>query len=172
MTTGQTPTSGRGVVLIGADGAAVQRMGARGYVIAALPATNVDTGLAAVAAAIAELRADPATRGIVAVAGFGAGGALAFLAATRLGADAAATLWGAGIGEFLAESKLVRVPLSMHFADDDERVPFAEVRAIKGALEGFGTTEIYRYKQRDPQAEEDAERRACAVIEGVNAPSG
>ena len=35
--------------------------------------------------------------------------------------------------------------MSLHFGDADERVPFEEVRAIKGALEGFGTTEIYRY---------------------------
>jgi dienelactone hydrolase len=170
MTMRQLPTTGRGVVLIGAGAAEAQRMGARGYIITALAATDVDAGLAALAAAMAELRADPATRGIIAVAGFGAGGALAFLAATRLGADAVATLWGAGIGAYLAESQRVRVPLSMHFADDDERVPVAEVRAIKGALEGFGTTEIYRYKQHDTRAEEDAERRACAVIESVNAP--
>ncbi len=71
-------------------------------------------------------------------------GGYAFLALTRLGADAAAAFHGTGIG-YLDEAPAAKLPLSLHFGDGDERVPFEEVRAIKGALEGFATTEIYRY---------------------------
>ena len=53
--------------------------------------------------------------------------------------------YGSGIGRHLSEAARAVKPLSLHFGDADEDVPFDEVRAIKGALEGFGTTEIYRY---------------------------
>ncbi len=88
---------------------------------------------------------DRMTAGKIAVVGYGFGGKYAILALTRLGADAAAAFYGTGIDAHLAEAPAAKLPLSLHFGDDDDRVPFAEVRRIKGALEGFPTTEIYRY---------------------------
>ncbi|HEV8019873.1 MAG TPA: dienelactone hydrolase family protein [Candidatus Lustribacter sp.] len=161
-----------GIVLTGlgpgAD-ATVRAFAARGYeVLAAEP------GLENVRAAMAALAGRK-----IAVVGYGRGGSDAFLAVTRLGADGAAAFYGAGIGAHLSEAARAVKPLSLHFGDADERVPFEEVRAIKGALEGFGTTEIYRYPNvghgfalrgdpgYDESAAQDAERRVFSFLESL-----
>jgi carboxymethylenebutenolidase len=169
-----------GVVLAGVSAGAnstIERYTAEGYDVRVAdlgPDDDVERGLEAVRSAMAALTTDK-----VAVAGYGFGGRYAFLAVTRLGADAAAAFYGAGIGVHLAESARVKKPLTFHFGDTDERVPFEEVRAIKGALEGFGTTEIYRYPgvghgfalRDDPNYDEAAalaaERRVFAVLDGL-----
>jgi dienelactone hydrolase len=169
-----------GVVLAGVAAGAtstIELYTARGYDVRVADidrAVSVDDALERVRLAMGELAG-----GKVAVVGYGAGGCYAFLAVTRLGADAAAVFHGNGIGDYLAESARAKMPLTFHFGDDDERVPFAEVRAIKGALEGFGTTEIYRYPgardgfalRGDPNYDEAsalaAERRVFAVLDGL-----
>jgi carboxymethylenebutenolidase len=126
------------IVLAGAPPAAAARYAARGYAVRV-----AESGLESVRAELAAFASAGIDR--VAVAGYGAGGCSAFLAVTRLGAVAGVGFHPFGIGAHLREAALVRVPLSLHFGDADERVPLEEVRAIKGALEGFATTEIYRY---------------------------
>jgi carboxymethylenebutenolidase len=178
MSTEQQPSSALGVVLVGvAAGASstIERFTARGYAVFLADvkeSADVERGLEAVRSAMAALGA-----GKVAVVGYGFGGRYAFLAVTRLGADAAVAFHGAGIGRHLDEAPRAKKPLTFHFGDDDERVPFEEVRAIKGALEGFGTTEIYRYPGArhgfalldDPNYDEAAalaaERRVFAVLD-------
>jgi carboxymethylenebutenolidase len=157
-------------VLVGvspAERAVIGRFAAHGYEV--LPAdvdasTELPDALAAVRAAMNALAPRVAK---IAVVGYGFGGRFAFLAVTRLGADAAGAVAGANIGAHLDESVRVKKPLTFHFADDDDAVPFAEVRAIKGALEGFGTTEIYRYPTFDAAALLQAERRIFAVLDGL-----
>jgi dienelactone hydrolase len=167
-----------GVVLAGVAAGAtstIERYTARGYNVRIADideAMSIDDALERVRLAMAEL-----SGGKVAVVGYGAGGRYAFLAVTRLGADAAAVFHGSGIGDHLAESAFAKMPLTFHFGDDDDHVPFAEVRTIKGALEGFGTTEIYRYPgardgfalRDDPNYDEAsalaAERRVFAVLD-------
>jgi dienelactone hydrolase len=162
--------AGPGVVLVGIPPEAraiTERYQAQGYdvlVAGVAESGSVEDGLAAVRSAM-DVLAVRAPK--IAVAGYGFGGRYAFLAVTRLDADGAAAIWGANIGAHLAEAPRVKKPLSFHFADDDERVPFAEVRAIKGALEGFGTTEIYRYATRDADTQRQAERRVFAVLDGL-----
>lgn len=173
-----------GVVLAGLPAGARslrERYAARGYDVLAVEigaAADVERGLQAIRSAMDELAARGA--GKIAVVGYGDGGRYAFLAVTRLGADAGAAFYGAGIGAHLDEAARAKLPLSFHFGDDDERVPFAEVRAIKGALEGFATTEIYRYPgvghgfalDGDPGYDEtaalQAERRVFAVLDGLS----
>lgn len=161
---------GPGVVLVGLppeSEATAQSYAARGYAVATAgvdETTSVERGLELLRAAMDALAARPDCNGKVAVAGYAYGGRFAFLAVTRLGADAAAAFHGIGIGEHLSEAPRVKKPLSFHFADDDEFVPFAEVRAIKGALEGFGTTAIYRYPNREDLARQ-AEARAFTVLD-------
>jgi dienelactone hydrolase len=170
MTGEVRPPAGLGVVLVGippGDRGTIERYAEHGYdVLVAVvdPAADVDNSLAAVRAAMDALGSRTER---VAVVGYGAGGEYAFLAVTRLGAAAAGALRGAGIGRHLDESAHVKKPLTFHFADDDEAVPFTEVRAIKGALEGFGTTEIYRYPTLDADAMLQAERRVFAVLDGL-----
>jgi dienelactone hydrolase len=163
-----------GVVLVGlgvtAAPVAEARWSARGYAVMRIDVdADLAAGLARVAAAIAALRAAPEPRA-VAVAGYGAGGRYAFLAVTRLGADAAAAFRGAGISAHLDEARFARVPMSLHFADDDPGVPPADVRAIKGALEGVGVIDVYRYAHWDGAAEAQAEERAFSVLDSVKAP--
>lgn len=141
---------GLSIVLVGVSGDAsptIERYAGHGYdvhPVAFDEAASVDAGLLDVSRAIAGVRAGTGG-GRVAVIGYGYGGRFAYLAITRLGADAAAAFAGVGIGAHLDEAPLAKKPLSLHFGDDDPGVPFEEVRAIKGALEGFATTEIYRY---------------------------
>lgn len=104
----------------------------------------LDAGLDRVRAALATL-AERNANGKVAVVGYGHAGRYAFLALTRLDADAAAGFYPSGLGPYLKEAPAVRKPLSLHFGDADENVPFEEVRAAKGWLEGIGIVEIYRY---------------------------
>lgn len=161
-----------GIVLVGLPPGADATLGvfaARGYEVLA-----VEPGLENVRTAMAALAGRK-----IAVVGYGSGGSEAFLALTRLGADGAAAFFGAGIGAHLSEAARAAKPLSLHFGDADERVPFEEVRAIKGALEGFGTTEIYRYPnvghgfalRGDPGYDEiaarDAERRVFSFLDGL-----
>jgi dienelactone hydrolase len=150
MDSEQPPGTGLGVVLVGLPAgsrATHERFVARGYDVLAVDidaAADVDGGLTSVAWGMRALQ-EHSTAAKIAVVGYGFGGRYAFLALTRLGADAAAAFHGSGIGAHLDEAAKAKLPLSLHFGDDDERVPFEEVRAIKGALEGFATTEIYRY---------------------------
>jgi dienelactone hydrolase len=150
MDSEQQPDRGLGVVLVGLPAGSrttLERFVARGYDVLAVDvdeAAGVAGSLASVRRGMDALQ-EHATAGKIAVVGYGYGGRYAFLALTRLGADAAAAFHGTGIGAHLDEAPAAKLPLSLHFGDDDDRVPFEEVRAIKGALEGFATTEIYRY---------------------------
>jgi carboxymethylenebutenolidase len=161
-----------------------ERFVARGYDVLAVDvddAAGVEGGLTSVTRGMRALQ-EHASAGKIAVVGYGFGGRYAFLALTRLGADAAAAFHGSGIGAHLDEAPNAKMPLSLHFGDDDDRVPFEEVRAIKGALEGFATTEIYRYPAaghgfamredagfNEPAALE-AERRVFAFLDALKGP--
>lgn len=173
-----------GVVLLGVPGGSrgtPDVYAGRGYdvLIAQIDdVADVERGLESVRSAMQTL-AGRATTGKIAVVGYGAGGRYAYLAVTRLGADAGAAFHGTGIGAHLDEAARARQPLTLHFGDADARVPFEEVRAIKGALEGFATTEIYRYPgaghgfalRGDPGFDEvsaaQAERRVFAILDAL-----
>jgi dienelactone hydrolase len=150
MDSQQQPDNALGVVLVGLPAGSrttLERYAARGYDVLAVDvdeAAGLEGGLASVRWGIDALR-EHATDGKIAVVGYGFGGRYAFLALTRLGADAAAAFHATGIGAHLDEGPAAKLPLSLHYGDDDDVVPFEEVRAVKGALEGFATTEIYRY---------------------------
>lgn len=88
------------------------------------------------------LRAHPRCNGKVAVLGFCFGGRYAHLAATRLGADAAAAFHGTSIGLHLDEVDKVTVPVSYHFGGEDPVVPMDEVHAIRHAFAGKPNAEI------------------------------
>ena len=172
------------MVLVGlraGAGGTLERFAARGYDVLAVDVgdeADVEGTLENVGWAMNVL-ATHLTSGKIAVVGYGFGGRYAFLALTRLGADAAAAFYGTGIGGHLNEAPVAKKPLSLHFADGDEQVPFEEVRAVKGALEGFATTEIYRYPNvghgfalrghsgYDEDAAAQAERRVFAFLDSV-----
>jgi hypothetical protein len=183
----QMPNSNRiGVVLSGVrpEDGAVKRFAARGYYVIAADVgdgTDLERGLLSVQIAMNTVRAQPEVS-VVAVVGYGTGGRYAYLAITRLDADAGAVLHGSRIGEHLDEAKFATKPLTIHFGDSDAWVSSAEVARIKGALEGFVTTEIYRYpgvgagfaiedsEGYDAEAAAVAESRVFLILEALRAP--
>jgi dienelactone hydrolase len=176
MTANGSAHGSLGLVLIGLDEAASAEAAIRytdlGCDVAGVaidPASSLDAHLARVAAALEAVRAPGGRAG---VAGYGDGGRYAFLAATRLGADVALAFAGRGIGAHLDESKFARVPMSLHFGDDDPLVPPAEVRKIASALQGIGVIDIYRYPAFDAAALVQAERRAGLVLEEIRRSAG
>jgi carboxymethylenebutenolidase len=94
---------------------------------------------------VASLRAMPECNGTVAVAGFCFGGKYAFLAAARGLVDAAAAFHGSRVGTVLDEAPNVRVPLSLHWGDNDHAAPLEEIRAVETALAGKPEIEIGVY---------------------------
>lgn len=117
----------------------------RSQALARMEAFDRELGLADLQIALDTMRARPECNGKAAVMGYCFGGRYAYLALTRLGADAAVSFHGVGIGEHLDEANKVRAPLSFHFGDEDSWAPLEEVKQIKGALEGYATAMIYRY---------------------------
>lgn len=84
---------------------------------------------------VARLASSPCSNGKLGALGYCAGGELAFLAATRLGAVAIAAFHGCRIDRHLAEAaRAVKARMSLHFGDSDPLVPMDEVGRIKTAL--------------------------------------
>jgi carboxymethylenebutenolidase len=138
---------------------------------------DVAAGLSDVRAVMDALRARADCTGAVAVMGYCFGGEFAFLATSRLGAAAAISFHGVGIGKHLDEPNRVAVPMSLHFGEDDRFVPNTEVDAIEAAFRGTPAVEIYRYPgakhgfmQADSAAYDEkfaqlADERALAMLE-------
>ena len=82
------------------------------------------------------IRSDPRCNGKVAALGFCFGGLYAYLAAARLGANAAGAYHGTKIGDHLDEVGKVAVPVSFHYGKEDPIVPLAEVDAVQKAFAG------------------------------------
>jgi carboxymethylenebutenolidase len=139
---------------------------------------DVEAVVADLGAAVAALRALPACNGRIAVLGFCFGGRYAYIAAARLPVDAAAAYHGAQIG--LSLSPVPRVPVSLHFGEDDPIAPMSEVDAIKAAL-ADAPGEVYVYPQTthnfavpgvpgyDPAVAALSEERAFTLFETLKA---
>jgi carboxymethylenebutenolidase len=69
------------------------------------------------------LKARPEVRDQVGAVGYCPGGRLAFLAAARLGVDAAVSYYGTRMDGHLDEVKSVRCPIMFHFGGSDAAVP-------------------------------------------------
>jgi len=86
-----------------------------------------DEVMADIAAAVEVLKAE----GKVGVVGFCWGGSLAWLAACRLGVDAAVGYYGGQIIDFKDEQPTC--PVLLHFGETDGSIPLTDVEAIKDA---------------------------------------
>jgi carboxymethylenebutenolidase len=91
------------------------------------------------------LRASPQCNGRVAAIGFCMGGRIAFLAASRAGADAAVGLYALGIAKHLDEVRDMAVPLQLHYGLNDEHIPKSEIDAVAAAAAGNKQVEIQLY---------------------------
>ena len=108
-------------------------------------AFDFEKGMSDVEDLIKDLKAHPRCNGKVAVLGFCFGGRYAHLAASRLGADAAAAYHGTMIGLHLDEVDKITCPVSWHFGDQDPVVPMEEVAEIQKAFAGRANAEITVY---------------------------
>ncbi len=104
-------------VELGYDGPDMQRA------LSFIPKLNMDNAVADIAAALDFARKDAG--GKAGVIGYCFGGTLAWLAATRLHADAAVGYYGGRIGNYAAETP--EAPVMLHFGKLDTHIPAEEV---------------------------------------------
>jgi carboxymethylenebutenolidase len=112
-------------------------------------AFDVDAGVKDIQATVTKVRADPGCSGKVGAVGFCLGGLLAFLTATRTDADAAASYYGVGIENRLAEAEKLTRPLLLHIAEEDQFVPKEAQTMILQAIKDHPLVEIHSYPGRD-----------------------
>jgi len=112
-------------------------------------AFDVEQGVKDIQATVTRIRADPGSNGKVGAVGFCLGGLLAFLTATRTDADAAASYYGVGIENRVAEAEKLTRPLLIHIAEEDQFVPKDAQGVILQALKDHPQVELHTYPGRD-----------------------
>jgi carboxymethylenebutenolidase len=112
-------------------------------------AFDVDAGVKDIAATVEAIRADAGCSGKVGAVGFCLGGLLAFLTATRTGADASVGYYGVGIERYTAEAEKLATPLLLHVAEEDQFVPKAAQELVRTALKNHPQVQIFSYPGRD-----------------------
>jgi carboxymethylenebutenolidase len=110
---------------------------------------NVDKGIEDIGVAAAALRTRPESTGKVGVLGFCLGGKLSYLTACRVKVDASVCYYGVGIDQLLGESKNIKCPMVMHFADQDRFVPMEAIDKVKQHFASRPEIEIYVYHGQD-----------------------
>lgn len=108
-------------------------------------AFDFDTAVQDIAATMAVARGLEGASGKLGLVGFCAGGRLTFLAAARIGADAAVAYYGGGTHQHLDEFKQLTTPLTMHLAQDDEYIPKAAQEAILAATADLAQVQVFTY---------------------------
>jgi carboxymethylenebutenolidase len=106
---------------------------------------DVDRTLEDMRPLVERVRGSAVCNGKWAALGFCAGGELAFLASTRLGADAMAGFHATHIHKHLEEAGNARGPISLHYGAADPLVPVQEVAKVKSALLDNPLAEIHLY---------------------------
>jgi carboxymethylenebutenolidase len=104
-----------------------------------------DKAVEDMAAAIAALKARPECNGRIGATGFCTGGTMAFMAATRLGVDAAAPYYGTQIHEFIGEAGRIKCPTIFHCGREDDRVPADIPEQIIAATQGLPDVAVHIY---------------------------
>jgi carboxymethylenebutenolidase len=110
-------------VELGYEGADMEK--ARSFI----PKLNLENALSDVAAAMQYARRETGKK--TGVIGYCWGGTLAWLAATRLHADAAVGYYGGQIGKFAQENPAA--PVMLHFGKQDQHIPPEEVQKVHAA---------------------------------------
>ena len=100
-------------------------------------------GVADLDATIESLRKMKGCTGKIGTVGFCLGGRLAYLTATRTKADAAVGYYGVYLTEHLNE--VIRCPLLLHIAGNDEFVPPEEQKQIHAALDHNTKVKLHDY---------------------------
>jgi carboxymethylenebutenolidase len=106
---------------------------------------DIDQGVRDMGDAITAMKALPEFKGKVGAVGYCVGGRLAFLAAARLGVDAAVSYYGTRMDGHLDEVKSVRCPIMFHFGGKDAAVPPETRDRIRAAFSAHDDAEFYVY---------------------------
>ena len=108
----------------------------------ALDRPNTALDLAGTAAA---LRAHPAVNHKIASVGYCMGGALSFVCAASGIVDAAVCYYGGGIHTMLDRVPNIKVPMLLHFAENDGHIPMTAVESVQAAFKGRDEVRIDVY---------------------------
>jgi carboxymethylenebutenolidase len=106
---------------------------------------DIDQGVRDIGDAIAAMKARSEFKGKVGAVGYCLGGRLAFLAAARLGVDAAVSYYGTRMDGHLDEAKSVRCPIMFHFGGKDAAVPPETRDKIRAVFNAHDDAEFYVY---------------------------
>ena len=106
---------------------------------------DTDKGMQDITAAVRVLRTRNEVVGKVGALGFCLGGRLSYLAAARSGVDCAVAYYGVTIDQYLGEAARIKVPMVLHFAEQDKYAPMDKVNRIKAAFRDRGDVQIYVY---------------------------
>jgi carboxymethylenebutenolidase len=104
------------------------------------------SGVRDMQAGIDYLRQHPACIKKVGVVGYCLGGTMAYLAASRTDADAAAGYYGTRIDKFLDDAPKISKPLILHLGRLDHRTPPPIMAAILAAVSGNNYVEPFVYE--------------------------
>mgnify|MGYP001159692438 CR=1 FL=1 len=105
---------------------------------------DLDKGIDDLRATIKTFRGLEECTGKIGAVGFCLGGRLAFLTATRTGADASVSYYGVKLDEHKDET--VNCPCLLHVVTEDEFVPKEKQTEVHAALHGNPKVEIYYYE--------------------------
>ncbi len=106
---------------------------------------DTDKGMQDITAAVRVLRTRNEVIGKVGALGFCLGGRLAYLAAARSGVDCAAAYYGVTIDQYLGDAARIKVPMVLHFAEQDKYAPPEKVESIQAAFKGRNDVQIHVY---------------------------
>ena len=106
---------------------------------------NIETGVHDLLSTLAFVRRHPSCTGKVGALGFCLGSRLAFLLAARSEIDCSVGFYGAGLDALLDEVYDIRMPLLLHFGEEDELLPPPTKRKILNALEKNNVINVCSY---------------------------
>ena len=95
---------------------------------------DVEAGVRDLLATLGHVRSMPECSGKVGAVGYCLGSRMAFLMATRSDVDCAVGYYGVGIESFLDEVYDIRMPLLLHFGENDKLIPPTTQQRVLKAL--------------------------------------
>ena len=108
-------------------------------------AFDFDKGVEDIGQTIGAARALPGSTGKVGVMGYCLGGLMTFLAAARIGANAAVEYYGGGTENYVAEVADIKTPLIIHLGEEDEFISHDAQARIKAAVADNPNIELFSY---------------------------
>ena len=106
---------------------------------------SIERGVQDLADVMADLKGRPECNGRVAVVGLCYGGPYAILGPARLGCDAGLSFHGTKVENYLGDLDKVRVPLSLHWGDNDHAAPPETLEQVQSAIRDMPNVDMVIY---------------------------